>query len=57
MMKQGKVYVPTAGFTTSLKCDWSATHGTQSNWLSAVLQFPSDENTFTEFARIIREDK
>ncbi len=57
MMGQGKVHVPPAWLTASLKGDWSAPHGMPSDWLPTALLFRVDENTFIEFARKIREDK
>jgi len=57
MMDQGKVYVPPAWLTASLRDDWSALRGMTSDWLPTVLRFPVDENTFAEFAREIREGK
>jgi hypothetical protein len=57
MMDQGKVHVPPAWLTASLKGDWSAPHGMPSDSLPTVLRFRIDENTFVEFTCIIREDK
>jgi hypothetical protein len=57
MMDQGKVHVPPAWFTASLKGDWSAPQDMPSNWLPTVLHFRVDENTFAEFTRELREDK
>jgi hypothetical protein len=56
-MDQGKVHIPPAWFTASLKHHWSAPNGMPSDWLPTVLRFRVDENTFAEFTRIIREDK
>jgi hypothetical protein len=57
MMDQGKVHIPPAWLTASVKGDWSAPHGMPSDWLPTVLHFRVDENTFAEFTRSIREDK
>jgi hypothetical protein len=57
MMDQGKVHVPPAWLTASLKGDWSPPLGMPSEWLPMVLRFRVDENTFAEFARELREDK
>ncbi len=57
MMDQGKVHVPPAWLTASLRGDWSAPHGMPSEWLPKVLHFRVDETTFAEFAREIRESK
>jgi hypothetical protein len=57
MMDQGKVHVPPAWLTASLKGEWSAPHGMPSDWLPTVLRFRVDENTFAEFTREIHEDK
>jgi hypothetical protein len=57
MMDQGKVHVPPAWLTASLKGDWGAPQGMPSNWLPTVLHFRVDETTFVEFTREIREDK
>jgi hypothetical protein len=57
MMDQGKVHIPPAWLTASLRRDWSAPCGMPSNWLPTVLHFRVDENTFVDFTREIREDK
>lgn len=57
MMDQGKVHVPPAWLTASLKGDWSAPHRMPNDWLPTVLRFRVDESTFVEFGRKIREDK
>ena len=57
MMDQGKVHVPPAWLTASLKGDWSAPPGMPGNWLPTVLRFRVDETTFIEFTRNIREGK
>ena len=55
MMDQGKVHIPPAWLTASLKSNWSAPHGMPSEWLPTVLRFRVDENTCAEFMREIRE--
>ncbi len=57
MMDQGKVHVPPAWLTASLRGDWSAPPGMPSDWLPTVLHFRVDETTFVEFTRELREDK
>ncbi len=57
MMDQGKVHIPPAWLTASLRGDWSAPHGMPSGWLPTVLHFRVDENTFVEFARETRESR
>ncbi len=55
MMNQGKVHIPPAWLTASLRGDWSAPHGMPNEWLPTVLHFRVDESTFVEFTRTIRE--
>ena len=57
MMDQGKVHIPPAWLTASLKGDWSAPHGMPSDWLPTVLHFCVDENAFVEFAGEVREER
>lgn len=57
MMDQGRVHIPPAWLTASLKAEWNAPHGMPSDWLPTVLHFRVDENTFAELAREMREDK
>ncbi len=57
MMSQGKVHVPPAWLTASLKGDWRAPYGMPSDWLPTVLHFRVDENTFVEFTREVRDEK
>ncbi len=54
MMDQGKVHVPPAWLTASLKGDWSAPYGMPSGWLPMVLHFRVDETTFAVFVREVR---
>ncbi len=56
LVDQGKVHVPPAWLTASLRRDWSAPPGMPSDWLPTVLHFRVDEMTF-EFTRELREDK
>jgi hypothetical protein len=57
MMDQGKVHIPPAWLTASLRGDWSAPQGMPSEWESSVLHFRVDETTFVEFAREVSESK
>ena len=57
MMQRGKVHVPPAWLTASLKGEWSAPRGMPSEWMPTVLHFRVDETTFVEFTREMREDK
>jgi hypothetical protein len=57
MMDQGKVHVPPAWLTASLKGDWSAPPGMPAEWEPTVLHFRVDETTFVEFTRELREDR
>ena len=57
MMDQGKVHIPPAWLTASLKGEWSAPLGVPSDWLPTVLHFRVDENTLAEFVREVRESK
>ena len=56
MMDRGKVHVPPAWLTASLKGEWTAPHGMPCDWLPTVLRFRVDETTFVEFARDMREE-
>ena len=55
MMNQGKVHVPPAWLTASLKGNWDAPHRIPSDWLPIVLHFRVDEITFVEFQRMLRQ--
>jgi hypothetical protein len=57
MMVQGKVKIPPAWLTASLKGDWSAPYGMPSDWLPTVLHFRVDENTFAQIEREMHEEK
>ena len=57
MMDRGKVHIPPAWLTASLRRDWSAPNGMPNDWLPAMLLFRIDENTVAEFTRDIREGK
>ena len=57
MMDQGKVHIPPAWLTASLKGEWSVPYGMPSEWMPTVLRFRVDEDTFAVFTRILHEDK
>lgn len=57
MMDRGKVHIPPAWLTLSLKGDWSAPHGMQNAWLPTVLRFRVNENRLTEFTRTTHDHK
>ena len=57
IMNHGKVHIPPAWLTASLKGDWSPPYGMPADWLPTVLHFRVDEGTFAELAREIRKDK
>ena len=56
-MDQGRLRVPPAWLTASLKGDWSAPHGMPSDGLPTLLHFRLDEDMFAEFVREVREGK
>jgi hypothetical protein len=55
LMGQGKVNVPPAWLTASLKGDWSAPRGMPIGRMRTVVRLRVDENTFAEFACEMRK--
>ena len=57
MMEQGKVPIPPAWYTASLKHNWNASRGMSSDWLPTVLHFRVHETTFAQIEREMRKEK
>ena len=57
MMDKGKVHIPPAWYTASLKHNWNAPHGMPSDWLLTVLHFRVGENTFAQIEREMHDEK
>ena len=55
-MNQGRVKIPPAWFTASLKHNWSAPVGMPPGWEPTVLRFRIDENTFAEIQKTIHDN-